>query len=270
MTVAVAQAKERIKPTGLSIENTMLLLDTEGVLVLQKSGDTVVSLGFLEPQLVLNSFASLVHFSSGILPRNCICYERVLKKDTIFHLYVFQYDPKVMNIKYSWYDEDDGDSSEYNFDLAMPYIQVYIGIKEIAGMISTDYSSITCSQKPIIGLNDNVYCLPLHNLDSGFGICWGAASVNKKTNTESIGDYARRLGTNFFTSTFNRDLAPRYPAALMGNNTTDDIYDNPSAVLNRWEKLTQENPSFILECQLTSGSYLNFGQVIQKHKNNFS
>lgn len=257
-------SKKRIVPENLSSESTSILLDKEGLLVFHKDeiNNKITPVGFMEPELFLQSLTKLVPMASDILPKNCIFYEKYSQNTIDIRLFCFEFDHKVQSVKYKLIDPVRGTNFDKTYNLSMPFIQVYVPMNCFPDgkcTIKQEQFRISCSQKPIKSMTDGIFALPINNIGYYGNVCWGDVSGGGIRDKENPGDYARRIACTFFGSCFNNHMYPIWPDMLnvLYSEGKDENYvrNYPNKNLDKWEELTKQDPEIGLK--INYKQYLN-------------
>jgi hypothetical protein len=110
------------------------------------------------------------------------------------------------------------------------------------------------SKKPFTGdREEELYGLPLDNIDSGFGICLGATHLSAR----SLKELVQKTIAYFWASPFVYD------------GSSDWKYMYSSNFCSRWRKATRENRhvAFFKRVQLKGAPYIiNIGKLIDSNK----
>lgn len=245
----VAQKRKKVPVTG-NINNKIIILSKDGNLVCEESNDVIKPLGLIEDADILRVLSKKQSVTTGIMNKNTIYYERFIgQNNQVCHMVVLEFDPQVytINQKFEYAATDD---QYFTYRLGLPYVQFYACIKEYNGLPTLhNYATITCTKKSIKTEKDPVFALFLHNLQNSSGnICWGNAAMIK-AEKETAASYVRKLYNHFFTLRFNCHLKPKWPTKMLADSglKSYDVYGNPKAIFDFWDKETAKDPKFILE-----------------------
>lgn len=253
----VEAVKERTKIT-LTDANALFILDSDGILACEKSnnGKVVTPIGYLEQELLIEQLTSNRPVNTGILPKNTIFYEKFKGAKHTYNIYIMELDPRIIAIRQLFGSHSAGEVDTFN--LAMPYIQFAVAIKELGGgqFATTGYSYVSVSNKPITSINDMVYPLPLNNVGSDCGICWGDGSLPKTTN-DTIPSYVRKIPSAFFSVLFNNHLYPQWPKEFIEDYTGGGTTATIKHALTKWRDKSKADPLFILQTKFIGAMSLS-------------
>lgn len=118
-------------------------------------------------------------------------------------------------------------------------------------------SLIFARPAPLRNLNDQLYCMPYHNVHTGHNICWGNTFSSESDRVTTI-DEAYKFVELFFASAFNGDLTPRHRNAFMNPQTGKEVRFESHEQFLRYTTKADVFPHQILsEAGLTLARALN-------------
>ncbi len=226
-----------VKETKISENDCLFVVSSQGIWAIESSGQNEGKLlGWSDPKDIVSAIQNSMPLSSGLIPPECIYFERRHVHGETQHKFLFQFQPGLKSIKHT----NVRITTVYN--LAFPFLYFVIVIRETTqGMIPHhEKCYLFCTNKPIESLDDKIFDLPINNLYQGEGrICWGDNPI-KISNNETPVQIARRICDYFFELNFNNDLMP---------DPVEGIVSYAG-----WQEESLKNPSFILNLKFKTNS----------------
>ncbi len=162
-----------------------------------------------------------------VLPYNC----RLMASNprSQISLFVMERTPKCTPVTFC-----DVHNKNHKFVISLPFMQFFVMFSMSGNTPGYQGCYLSCTKKPIMSENDQLYCIPLPNqFESGNGaVCTGHIRVK----TASIPVMVNELISGYFGSPFNNDLSMHYPSVI---GTNDHL-----KAFKKWHELTEANPLF--------------------------
>lgn len=243
-----------VKPV-LEPHNTIFVIDplVGGLVLKRNTNDEVSCVGMLPIDQISSCLSTEKPLATGILPTNCVYYEKVIRESGTYHMYLIQYRPFVATLKYHIRKVYTGGTKDSNpeFKVPLPYVQFGFTIKQLKDgtLMLHQTAYVFCTKKPIMDVKDRLLQLPLQNFYPGSGaVCFGNTDALKRNNADSLNEYVNKLPASLLTSKFSDHYTPNWPPEVI-----DAKYDwsyaqyDPTANFNKWIKLCENNPLKVLE-----------------------
>lgn len=126
--------------------------------------------------------------STGVLPRNCICFCQKGEQSVI----VLESQPRMMTMKTVFGD----------FYVSLPFLQYFLTLSGTEGNYRVSRCRMSCTKTPVQSMADLLFRSPVPNTGGDGGVCLGKMIFN----TGPLPIISRDFLAMFWGSSFNADL----------------------------------------------------------------
>lgn len=216
--------------------NNIFVIDDCNILCLDKdeTNSAVQFKGFVDPQEFVDKLVESQPTKTPILPHNTIAYKRSIQNNKVIHDVLIELPPAIRTIFFK--HKGDPKENTVSYNIAYPYLYVYLSVNEFNGIFSIPKGNIYCTAKSISSYDDILYAPWLLNISSYNGnICWYQVTVSSSDN---LRDICQNAINGFFDSYSNGDLGLCMPS-LPTRDTTAPRFINKSDVQFYLEDLSK-------------------------------
>lgn len=157
--------------------------------------------------------------STGVLPRNCICFCQKGGQSVI----VLESQPRMMTMKTVFGD----------FYVSLPFLQYFLTLSGTDGCYRVSRCRMSCTKTPIQSMTDPLFRSPVPNTGGDGGVCLGRMIFN----SGPLPIVSRDFLAMFWGSSFNADMGINFK-----HFATGDL--GVRRVLSEWEKASADDVYF--------------------------
>ncbi len=171
------------------------------------TGEPEISeVGTCRLKTIINRLSDFQGCNSGILPRECSFYKRIVPNtqsdvDAV-HMFCMTKPPHVTSYRHS-----PSGSNTTTYSLSIPFLHFFVTVKSLQNTYSVDnnHTHYFITTKPFANLDDPVYRLPFGNQGNDGRLCWGRVKLPSSKDVP-MHKYVEGVFNALFQSTWNDDL----------------------------------------------------------------